>query len=396
MNRAPSHLSLEELIAAARGEPLAPPAAGHLATCRDCAGEFRTWNAVAGGIRLLVTQSTPPGRVIGQVLAAIDDEPPQPGPMPSRRAVSLTGPARHGLRGHRHAWLAAAAAVALLAGGGYGVSRLLSSAASSHASTQADAALAATGCSSLKATGGTLTSVNGSTLTIRAADGSSVTVTTSGNTKVAREVAGTLGDITDGTPVAVFGTDSGGTIHARSVALRNQAASSLGKLPASPAGGGPSLRLGLASGTVTDATGSGFTVDEAGGSRVQVTTSSATTVLTLVTSSIGKLKTGELTSAVGAPGPDGTLAATMVEQDAVTTSPAPPSPPQGLPSGLPSGLHSGLPSGLPTPGHGLGSAFPSPPARPSPGNLGSLFSGLGCSQDAITTTYLMSLASQEH
>jgi hypothetical protein len=378
MNQASSHLSPEELIAAGRGEPVAPAAAGHLATCGDCAGEVRTWNAIAGGIRVLVPQSMPPSHIIGRVLVAIDDEPSRPGPVPPERALPPADAARHGLRGHRYAWLAAAAAVALLAGSGYGVSRILGSADGSHPSSQADAALTATGCVSLEATGGTLASVNGSTLIIRTADGSLVTVTTSGNTKVVREVAGTLGDITDGTPVTVFGTNSGGTIDARSVALRNGAASSLGKLPASPTGhGGLSLQLGLASGTVSDATGSGFTVDEPGGSRVQVTTSSATTVLTLVTTSIGALETGKLTSAVGAPGPDGTLAATMVEQDALTTAPAPPS----------------LPSSLPEPGHGLGSAFPSPPARPSPGNLGSLFSGLGCSQDAITTTYLMSLAS---
>lgn len=385
MNQEPSHLSPEELIAAARGEPTALLAAGHLAVCGDCAGEVRTWNAVAGGMRVRVARSTPPDRIIGQVLAAIDEEPPQPAPAPARRAIQPTGAARPGSPGHRYLWLAAAAAVAVLAGGGYGASRVLGSAGSGHASAQADAALSATACSGLKATGGTLTSTGGSMLTIRATDGSSVTVTTSERTKVVREVAGTLGDITDGAPVTVFGTNSGRAIDAASVALRNETASSLGKLPASPAGGGgPALQLGLASGTAADVTGSGFTVDEPGGSRVQVTTSPATTVLTLVTSSIGELEVGKLTSAVGALGSDGTLAATMVEQDDLTAPPAPPSPPQGLPGSLPE------------PGHGLGSSFPSPPARPSLGNLGSLFSGLGCSQDAITTTYLMSLASQGH
>jgi hypothetical protein len=119
---------------------------------------------------------------------------------------------------------------------------------------------------------------------------------------------------------------------------------------------------------VTDAASSGFTVDEPDGSRVQVTTSPATTVLTLVTSSIGQLEAGQLTSAVGTPGPNGTLAAAMVEQDALTTVPA-------LPGSLPS-----PPGSLPDPGRGPGSAFP------------SLFSGLGCSQNAIATTYLMALA----
>lgn len=381
MKQAPSHLSLEELIAAARGGPVASPAARHLAVCQSCAGEVRQWNAVTGGIGVLVTRSEPPGHIIGQVLAAIDDQPPQPGPVPPIQAEPLAGTARHGLRGHGYAWLAAAAAVALLAGGGYGVSTVLSSAGVSHVSPRAAAALTATGCSSLKAAGGTLTSVSGSTLTIRAGDGSPVTVTTAADTEVVREIAGTLSDIADGTPVTVFGTNSGETIDAKSVALRNGAASSLGKLPASPPGhGGLSLQIGLASGTVTDATSSGFTVDEPDGSRVQVTTSPATTVLTLVTSSIGQLEAGQLTSAVGTPGPNGTLAAAMVEQDALTTVPT-------LPGSLPS-----PPGSLPDPGRGPGSAFPSPPARPSPGDPGSLFSGLGCSQNAIATTYLMALA----
>lgn len=375
MNQAPVHLRLEELIAAARGGPVAPPAARHLAVCQSCAGEVRNWNAVTGGIGVLVTRSEPPGHIIGQVLAAIDDQPPQPDPVPAIRAEPVAGTARHGLRGHGYAWLAAAAAVALLAGGGYGVSTVLSSAGVPRAA----AALTATGCSSLKAVGGTLTSVSGPALTIRAADGSPVTVTTAADTKVVREIAGTLSDIADGSAVTVFGTNSGGTVDAKSVALRSGAASSAGKLPTSPPGhGGLSLQIGLASGTVTDAASSGFTVDEPDGSRVQVTTSPATTVLTLVTSSIGQLEAGQLTSAVGTPGPNGTLAATMVEQDALTTIPA-------LPSSLPS-----PPSSLPNPGPG--SAFPSPLARPSLGNPGSLFSGLGCSQDAIATTYLMALA----
>ena len=368
-----SHLSLEELIAVARGEPAAPAGAGHLAGCEGCAGEVRKWSAVAGGVRVRVARSEPPGNLLDQVFAAVDDWPSQP----VMRTEPPAGTARRVLRGHGYAWLAAAAAAVLFAAGGYGVSTVLRHASRSHAATQADAVLTATGCSTLKAAGGTLTSVNGSTLTIRTADGSSVTVTTSADTKVVREVAGTLSDVTDGTQVTVFGSNSGETIDANSVALGNGGASSLGKLPDSPAGsGGLSLRLGLASGTVADVTSSGFTVNETNGSRVQVTTSPDTTVLTLVTSSIGELKAGKLTSAVGAPGPDGTLAATTVEQEALTTAPTPPS----------------LPSSLPEPGHGLGSAFPSVP-RPSLGDLGSLFSGLGCSQDAITTTYLMSLSS---
>jgi hypothetical protein len=373
-----SHLSLEDLIAVARGEPADPPAAGHLAMCEGCAGEVRKWTTVAGGVRVLVTRSEPPGHILGQVFLAVDDWPSRP----VMRAEPPAGTARRGVRGRGYAWLAAGAAAVVLAAGGYGMSTFFGHASGNHASARTDAALTATGCSTLKAVGGTLISVNGSALSIRAADGSSVTVTTSADTKVVREIEGTLRDIADGSQVTVFGSNSGGTIDAKSVALRNGVASSLAKLPAGPAGSsGLSLHLGLASGTAADVTSSGFTVNEPDGSRVQVTTSPVTTVLTLVTSRIGQLKAGKLTSAVGDPGPDGTLAATMVEQDALTTAPAPPN------------LPNVLPGRLPKPGHGVGSAFPSPPARPSPGNLGSLFSGLGCSQGAIATTYLISLSS---
>lgn len=369
-----AHLSLEELIAVARSEPAASPAAGHLAMCDGCAGEVREWSAVAGGVRVRVARSELPDHILDQVLAAIDDRPSQPVMWTDRPAST----ARRGLRGHGYVWLAAGAAAVLLAAGGYGMSDVLGRANGSHAATQHNAVLTATGCSTLKAVGGTLTAVNGSALTIRTVGGSSVTVTTSADTKVVRQVAGTISDISDGTQVTVFGSNSGGTIDAKSVAIRDGTASSLGKLPADPGGeSGISLRLGLASGTVSGVTSSGFTVNEPDGSHVRITTSTGTTVLTLVTSAIGQLAVGKLTSAVGTPGPDGTLAATMVEQDALTPAPTPPS----------------LPSGLPKPGHGLASAFPSPPARPSLGNLGTLFSGLGCSQDAIATTYLISLSS---
>lgn len=375
MNQMPPHLSLEALVAAARGEETDPPAAGHLATCGECAGEVRAWNAIAGGTRLLVSRYEAPSLVIDRTLAAIDDEPGSPARPVAPAGTASAGTAPRGLRGRRRAWLAAAAAVVLLGGVGYGVVR---SVGSGHPATRTGAALTATGCSSLKAVGGTLTSASGSTLTIKAADGDPVTVTTSQETTVLREVTGSLGDITDGVSVTVFGTNSGGRIDAKSVALRSGAAVSQVKPPDAPGRhGGLSPRLGVASGTVTDVTGSGFTVEEADGSTIEVITSAATTVLTLVKSSIGQLKSGSLTSAVGDPGPNGTLAATMVEQDALAAAPVPPSPPKDLPSGLPK--------------PGPGAAPPSPPARPAPGTLGSLLSGLGCSQDAITTVYLMSL-----
>lgn len=360
MNQTP-HLSPEELITAGRGEPLAPSSAGHLALCGECAGEARAWSAVARGMRVLAARSALPDYDIDRVLA---NQPAGTAARPRQR--------RHG-----HAWLAAAAAAVVLAGGGYGLSRVLGPAGGGHPAVRADAALTATGCSALKATGGTLTSVSGSELTIRTAGGL-VTVTTSANTKVIREVAGSLADVTDGTQVTVFGSNAGEAIDAKSITLRNGTAPSLPKSPVGPAGRGAlALQLGVVSGTVTDSAGSRFTVDETNGSRVQVITSPRTTVLALAASSIGQLRTGELTSAVGTAGPNGTLEATLVEQDGLTASPAPPN----------------LPRGLPAPGSGAASALVSPPAQPSLRDPGALFSGLGCVQDAIATTYLMALVS---
>lgn len=120
-------------------------------------------------------------------------------------------------------------------------------------------------------------------------------------------------------------------------------------------------------------------------------------MLVLANSGVGQLKTGELTSAVGNPGPRGTLSATMVEQDASAGVPVPPLGLRGgLPGARPGGLASGIPGGLASPrnlGRGLSPAPSFPSAKvplPVPGRI---FSGLGCAQDAIATTYLMSLQS---
>lgn len=160
--------------------------------------------------------------------------------------------------------------------------------------------------------------------------------------------------------------------------------------PKLPSGlGNGSLRLGFASGTIANASGSGFTVDEPGGLHVKVSVSSSASIVAMVNSSLSQLQTGKLTSAVGNPGSNGTLAATTIEQDALAAKPA---LPHNLPSALPSLRHS-LPSGLPTklpgPGNGHPTSLPKPP---SASKIGSLFSGLGCSQRAIATTDLVTMA----
>lgn len=84
-----------------------------------------------------------------------------------------------------------------------------------------------------------------------------------------------------------------------------------GKRPAPPtANPGP----GIATGLVSDVHAGGFTVDRPRGPQVQVTTSPATVVDTMVASSAGHLTTGTPVIAVGHSQPDGALAASTVEQ----------------------------------------------------------------------------------
>jgi hypothetical protein len=67
---------------------------------------------------------------------------------------------------------------------------------------------------------------------------------------------------------------------------------------------------------VSDAHPGGFTVTPPLGGQVHVTTSAGTVVDTLAPGSIGQLRTGVHLIAVGQSGPDGTLAASTVEQGA--------------------------------------------------------------------------------
>ena len=69
----------------------------------------------------------------------------------------------------------------------------------------------------------------------------------------------------------------------------------------------------VAQGTVSGASTSGFTVVTPGGARVPVTTSAGTFVV-VPHASLGQLRVGVTTVAVGQPGPDGTLTAAGVLQ----------------------------------------------------------------------------------
>jgi uncharacterized protein DUF5666 len=289
--RTEPHLDVEQLLG---GEPLGAEDRDHLANCAGCRSELACWDKVSSGAqRLVAATELPPW----QFPAARTSH------RPSRRALITT---------------AAAAAVLAAGGTAWGVI------SSQPGAPAVKAGLTAvTGCPGLAATSGQLKQINGTTLVVQTRDGHDVTVTTGSATAVRAEVAGSVSDIADGTQALVHGTADGSTLAAQNVIVNLGAV-----LPQAPRAKGPAPRRlatapptanpgpGIAKGVVSDVHAGAFTVTQPLGRRVQVTTSAATVVDMMVSSSVGRLETGVQVIVVGHSEPDGTLAASTVEQGA--------------------------------------------------------------------------------
>ncbi len=276
------HLDLADLIAEAAGQPIAEPTREHLASCETCRLEANRWNLVADGVR---------------GLAAATPEAAQPDRPRRTRPRVLAGPRRRTVLA-----ASAAAAAALLGGAGYWATAALTGHAPGTVLT------AVRGCPGVVLADGTLERMTGGSLVIKTAGGQPVTVTTAASTTVS--VAGApLSDVTDGAPVIVLGPRSGATIAAAAVTVG----------PPPMGNGDGTLRLtpppgwAAVQGTVSDASTAGFTVVTSGGTRVPVTTSGDTRVM-VPHASLGQLRAGATTVAVGRAGPRGTLTAAGVLQ----------------------------------------------------------------------------------
>ena len=68
---------------------------------------------------------------------------------------------------------------------------------------------------------GTVKSVQGNTIELTAADGSTVTVSTSAQTTVQKTVAGAVSDIKPGYRVSVVGSQSGGSVTATEISIQS-------------------------------------------------------------------------------------------------------------------------------------------------------------------------------
>jgi hypothetical protein len=270
------HLDLGDLIAGAAGQPVGDQAREHLASCEQCQREANRWNLVADGVRGLAAaapgtaQPARPRRTGRRVPAG-----------PWRRAMLVAG--------------SVAAALALLVGLGE-----VTGYVHVHLSGPGTGTVltAVTGCSRIEQAEGTLERVNGSSLVIKAASGPPVTVTTTAATFVSMS-GPLLSDITDGAPVMVRGSGSGGTINAAIVTV-GQPFSAV-----NPSGWVP------VQGTVSDASTAGFTLVTSSGTRIPVATSGDTLVV-IPHASPGQLQAGVTIVAVGHGGPDGTLSARAV------------------------------------------------------------------------------------
>src|ERR1700733_1009767 len=303
MNTDFPHLDLAYLIGEATGHEADAGALEHLAGCAGCRAEADRWNLVAAGVRDLAAatpEMAPPARPRRPMLAD-----------PRRRNMLAAG---------------AAAALVVLGGAGYGTATLTGHPAATSLTGDGSVFLAAVqGCAGLKMATGTLARVNGDSLVIETPSGRPVTVTTTASAMVSISGA-PLSDITDGAPVTVIGTRSDGTMAADAV-TSGQTKSLIGNGAGQPTRGStvktpPNEALpkplvpdknDIVQGTVTDAGAGGFTVVTSSGSRVQVTTSSHTSV-TIMRGSVAELRVGATTIAAGYVEPDRTLSATAVLQ----------------------------------------------------------------------------------
>jgi hypothetical protein len=321
MNGTSQHLTLEQLTS-----ELTPAARAHLAGCAECTAQASDWAAVARGTRLIVDSFQP---------ADLD---------------FFVQPAARGRR--RMLPYAAAAAVLALSAGGYGLAAALGGSGPQAAPGRAaTTGLIATGCPRVMLTAGKLTAVNGDDLTVTPSAGSPVTVVTSPGTTFTRLAAGTVSDITDGDNALVAGTtagspQTGGTLTAASVSLLFPGPSAM------TSWGGPGTDV--ETGTVTGVTGSGFTLRSANGARFSVIVSAGTAVVVEEHVSLSQLRVGEYTTAAGSTGSGGSLRADAISQQAVPQSiwdklkPRAPKAPVGGPAisvTLPAPGSGGQPSG---------------------------------------------------
>jgi len=181
---------------------------------------------------------------------------------------------------------------------------------------------------------GTITSINGLSLIVaESRSGSSVSVATSGSTRVTVTTPVALNEIAKGDSVVVTGTGSGTAITASHISdMGTRTAGFVGRAGEFASGAGPNAigraRRGLGSrgsanptgafavGTVTSVNGSTFVISPRGesGTPAVVTTTSSTTVTKRVPAALADLKVGQPVQIIGTTASNGVIAATAIRE----------------------------------------------------------------------------------
>ncbi len=275
------------------------------------------------------------------------------------------GPAHHGVRpSRRNVLVAAVGAVAIAAAAVVGVNAISSGSSSATAASATRNGPGGRGGPPGGGDGGTIQSVNGSTIVVKNRSNKTETVQTSASTTVTEAVKGSLSDVKVGDHVVVLGSTSGSSVTASQIVDNGTASNPSGPGgsggSSGPPGGqqapngasgssssgssssngpsgsggppsGPSSQSGSnpsgssapsgngppggapTMGTVTAVNGSTITVQTTSGSSVTVSTSASTTVLVTKTGSVSDLTVGEQIMVRGTSS-NGTITATSIRE----------------------------------------------------------------------------------
>jgi hypothetical protein len=273
--------------------------------------------------------------------------PPSPQPSPWDGDTASSPPPAVEPTAARTGWKqwAAAGVVAAVLAGGVGIAISLTGGDNADAVATQDSAAAAAGDAGTQAgfpggrgTAGTITSIDGSTLTLEATardsgDTSTVTVETSDETTVSESVEGSLADLEEGDNVLIMGTSADGTVTAQRIVdsgdVEATGPGAGGGTGAPPEGmgtppegmgtppegmGTPPEGMGTPTvGTIASIDGSTFVVETSDGGSVTVTASDDTTITVTKQLTMDDLATGDTITVTGTTS-DATVSASSIRK----------------------------------------------------------------------------------
>ncbi len=185
---------------------------------------------------------------------------------------------------------------------------------------------------------GTLTNINGNTLTLTASQGSVTVNIIADNTTIQNVTAGTQADLHEGQYLVAMGSpDAGGTVTAASIMIRPQFQGAPSTFydgatrpdNASPRGGSPRSGGGRrgASGTLTKVDGNTLTLTNSQGTATLLIIADNTTIQNFTAGTLTDLHEGQYLSVMGPQDADGNVTSIIIQPQGQV---APPPPPPGL------------------------------------------------------------------